>query len=115
MTILVHFTNCPSTSEKLPLVPWPTPTSYSSDSVKVHMNSITVNSERRKRRILKIQGMKIVSSMYRGKPEFISGKDGHVSKNDDEMLVLQRLYMNNLDALCRSVTIPLQEYTRSSS
>ncbi|GJV93687.1 hypothetical protein Tco_1541500 [Tanacetum coccineum] len=34
MTILVHFTYCPSTSEKLPLVPWPTPTSYSSESVK---------------------------------------------------------------------------------
>ncbi|GJY48313.1 hypothetical protein Tco_0438269 [Tanacetum coccineum] len=34
MTILVHFTNCPSTSEKLPLVPWSTPTSYFSESVK---------------------------------------------------------------------------------
>ncbi|GJR98009.1 hypothetical protein Tco_0270183 [Tanacetum coccineum] len=35
MIILVHFTNCPSTSEKLPLVPCPTPTSYSSESVKI--------------------------------------------------------------------------------
>ncbi|GJR18011.1 putative ribonuclease H-like domain-containing protein [Tanacetum coccineum] len=34
MTILVHLTNCPSTSKKLPLVPWPTPTSYSSELVK---------------------------------------------------------------------------------
>ncbi|GJX04905.1 hypothetical protein Tco_0190821 [Tanacetum coccineum] len=34
MPILVHFTNCPSMSEKLPLVPWSTPTSYSSESVK---------------------------------------------------------------------------------
>ncbi|GJT36554.1 hypothetical protein Tco_0926973 [Tanacetum coccineum] len=29
--------------KKLPLIPWPTPTSYSSESVKVHVNSITVN------------------------------------------------------------------------
>ncbi|GKF87129.1 hypothetical protein Tco_0258006, partial [Tanacetum coccineum] len=31
MTILVHFTNCPSTLDKLPLVPWPTHTSDSSE------------------------------------------------------------------------------------
>ncbi|GKC82276.1 hypothetical protein Tco_1137993 [Tanacetum coccineum] len=55
MTLLVHYTNFPSTSKKLPLVPCPTHTSDSSESVKyfpilhclyltrVHVNSITVN------------------------------------------------------------------------
>ncbi|GJY92321.1 hypothetical protein Tco_0508103 [Tanacetum coccineum] len=55
MTILVHYTNCPSKSEKLPLVPRPTHTSDSSVSekyfpilhrfylIRVHMNIIAVN------------------------------------------------------------------------
>ncbi|GJT68646.1 hypothetical protein Tco_1020126 [Tanacetum coccineum] len=39
MTILVHYTNCPSTSERVPLIPCPTHTSDSSELVKYNLAS----------------------------------------------------------------------------
>ncbi|GKB98017.1 retrotransposon protein, putative, ty1-copia subclass [Tanacetum coccineum] len=45
MTILVHYTNCPSMSKKLPLVPFPTHTSDSSELVKPRLGLTLLSQE----------------------------------------------------------------------